>query len=192
METNPGGGIASSMTGVSEGVDTTIESDEYEIQGPLIFSCASCKTILGDSFALTSTHAELRTVSLSGVNHIQLRDDDLMTSRGLNAVDKGSTYYYLHCTTCDQIVGKYYISTPRILDHIREQYTLLTEKISSYELGRVMVGVPGERQQGFGPPAVPPPPPPPPGTVPEAAVSELEEEVSKVNFDSLYSLFALL
>ncbi len=144
------------------------EEGEYEIQGPLVFSCGKCKAIIGDSFSLTSTNENLKTITLSGVNNLTLEDDDLITSRGVG--DKGSTYHHLKCSDCRETIGKYYVSTPRILDGLREQYTLLTDMISSYELGRVGMGIAG--------PVLPPPPIP---QAEQAMVNELDDEVSKVS-----------
>lgn len=111
--------------------------DELEVQGPLVFSCLACRTIVGDTLSLSSTNSDLQSVTLTGASNI-LRQDDLITSK--TGADKGSTFFVIECQTCHKTLGKYYITTPRNLDEVREKFTLLIDHISSYELGKVQHG----------------------------------------------------
>lgn len=107
------------------------------INGPLVFSCGKCHTIIGDSLSLVGTHAQLKTLTLSAASKVT-RNESLITSQ--SSIDKGSTFVALMCYNCSKILGRYYITTPRTLDDLREKFTFFVDDISSYELGRPEYG----------------------------------------------------
>jgi hypothetical protein len=107
------------------------------LNGPLVFSCGNCRTIIGDSLSLIGTHAQLRTITLSAASKIT-RTEDLLTSK--TGVDKGSTFVNLTCFSCSSLVGKYYLTTPKGLDDLRERFSFTIDNITSYELGKSEYG----------------------------------------------------
>jgi hypothetical protein len=111
--------------------------DQDEVSGPLVFSCTKCKTIVGDSFAFLCSSENVKTITLSAASNIQ-RTSELYTS--FSDHDEGSTYFCFMCTGCQALLGRYYVTTSRDLDHIREKFTFNINEISSYELGKAQHG----------------------------------------------------
>lgn len=108
-----------------------------EVSGPLVFSCCKCKTIVGDSFSFLSSNKETNCITLSSSSNIQ-RTSELYTS--YESLDEGSTYFCFMCGNCQQLLGRYYVTTSIDLDHIREKFTFNIENITSYELGKSQHG----------------------------------------------------
>jgi hypothetical protein len=109
-----------------------------DIQGPLVFSCLNCRTIVGDSFSLVCTNADLKSVTISQASSIA-RLEDLITSK--EGIDRGSTYFSITCRPCNSYLGRFYITTPKALDDLRECFTFMVDNISSYELGKGEFGM---------------------------------------------------
>ncbi len=103
-----------------------------------VFSCRSCRNIIGDSLSLICTYEEMRTITVSGTTNKIAPEHTLRTS--VERFDEGSTFYKLLCTECVQPIGKYYVSTPRTLDPLRDKYTLFVDSLESYQLGKVDLG----------------------------------------------------
>lgn len=135
------------MSKDKEGEEETTEervvaTEEAEIPSflPLVFSCASCRTIVGDSCSLVDTNEQLQTVTLSGASNVSRLKERLTSD---SPADEGSSYNELQCEGCRAVLGKFYLTTPRALDVIREQFSFLVDKLQSYEIGRVSQGVAG-------------------------------------------------
>jgi len=105
--------------------------------GPLVFSCSKCKTIVGDSFSFLTSKEELNSITLTGASNIQ-RSADVYTSK--TGGDVGSTYFSFTCINCQSLLGRYYLTTSRDLDDLREKFTFTCDGISSYELGKSQHG----------------------------------------------------
>lgn len=113
------------------------ESISSDITGPLVFSCSSCKTIVGDSYAFICSNESLKSITLSAANNIE-RSADVYTSKG--GYDIGSTYFSFACSVCHASIGRYYLTTSKDLDQIREKFTFAIDNISSYEVGKSKFG----------------------------------------------------
>ena len=107
-------------------------TEEESIKNALVFSCAKCKTILGDSYSFVSSNEEMKTITLASASNIQ-RTAELYTSYSTH--DEGSTYFCFSCTDCSNLLGRYYVTTSRDLDDLREKFTFGIDSITSYELG---------------------------------------------------------
>lgn len=107
------------------------------ISGPLVLSCSKCKTIVGDSFSFLSSNEQSKTITLSAASNIQ-RSTQLYTS--YEPFDEGSTYFDFMCSNCQQMIGRYYVTTSMDLDHIREKFTFNVNFVTSYELGKAQHG----------------------------------------------------
>jgi hypothetical protein len=108
-----------------------------EINGPVVFSCQKCKTILVDSFSMTGTNEDLRTVTFSSTSPNKVSKSEVLRTSSTGA-DAGSSFYDILCQECNTLVGKVYLATPNSLDSLRGQYTLLVDCLISYELGRTV------------------------------------------------------
>ena len=115
-----------------------------EVKGPLVFSCAKCRTIVGDSFSLRSSSENNRTITLTASSNIR-RSPDVYTSKAGN--DVGSTYFQFTCQhdACLAPLGRYYLTTSQDLDEARGNFTFNVDAIKSYELGKAQHGsIPSE------------------------------------------------
>ncbi|KAJ1854831.1 hypothetical protein IWW56_001669 [Coemansia sp. RSA 2131] len=118
--------------GIRESGNGTDES----INGPVIFSCAKCRTILGDTFAYVASIPERNLFALHAVPDSVAcsKARKMSTARG----EEDSVYYELICTECDSVVGRRYVTTVEDMDVIRNAYSLDIEKVLTYELGKCM------------------------------------------------------
>lgn len=132
--------------------------------GSLVFFCRHCRAIVGDSLSITSSNEAMATISFCQASNI-LRQDALTTSSGPSP-DQGSTYFAIDCAQCSSTIGKFYITTPKALDEMRECFTFYTDELQSYELGKGDFG----RPQSPAPPAAQPP-----------QGSDFHEELAKIH-----------
>ncbi|CAI5706579.1 hypothetical protein KXD40_006469 [Peronospora effusa] len=101
----------------------------------VVFQCSTCRSIFGDSYAFVSSTEQLWLVTLSHVTNVTLAPEVQTASAGLDA---GSSYYELLCHNCQAVLGRKYLTTPVILDGIRDLFSFSTEAITSYTLGEPM------------------------------------------------------
>lgn len=114
------------------------ELDEEEaIQAPLVFQCGNCRTILGDSYCFQGSNEDMSIITLTAASNIQ-RSHDVYTSKA--GLDIGSTYFSFACSNCEHSLGKYYLTTSRDLDDLREKFNFAIENVTSYELGKSQHG----------------------------------------------------
>ena len=116
--------------GIDKPKDATEEEKEAEdaeeaISGPLCFYCANVGTIVRDSFSFLTSNEEAQTITLSASSNIQ-RSADVYTSK--SGFDVGSTYFNFTCTNCQELLGRYYLTTSKDLDEL-EKFTFLVNKI---------------------------------------------------------------
>lgn len=111
------------------------EDDEdgiEEIAAPVVFQCATCRSIFGDSYSFVSSNAELLLVTLRAVTNISVATERLAST---DAADEGSSYRELLCQQCQTVLGRLYLTTPLPLDAIRGLYSFTTSVIASYQVG---------------------------------------------------------
>ncbi|KAJ2694899.1 hypothetical protein H4R19_005879, partial [Coemansia spiralis] len=122
------------------------DSDEA-INGPVVFSCAKCRTILGDSFAYAASAPERNLFALHAVpDSVECgKARKMSTARG----EEGSVYYDLTCAECGAAIGRRYATTTQDMDALRNMYALDIERVITYELGRC---IPGRPPPSDGPP----------------------------------------
>lgn len=124
--------------------DTDTSTSVVEVTAPLVFSCSTCKTIVGDSYAFTCSNENTKSITLSAASNIQ-RSAVVHTSKF--GYDIGSTYFSFSCINCKTTFGKYYITTSRDLDELREKFTFSCEFLSTYELGKSKFGKIDQREE---------------------------------------------
>lgn len=97
-----------------------------------VFQCATCNSILGDSTSSIIEEDELKIMTLRSVCNVT-KDTKPCTST--HERDYGSTFQELICIGCQSSIGKFYVTTPRHLDNIRDYYSLCRSSINIYEIG---------------------------------------------------------
>ena len=113
------------------------DKEDEQIAGPLCFSCLKCRTIVGDSFSFLTSDENAQTITLTASSNIQ-RSADVYTSK--SGSDIGSTYFNFTCSNCQAQLGRYYLTTSKDLDELREKFTFNVNNIQSYELGKAQHG----------------------------------------------------
>lgn len=112
-----------------------IDEDEESAMPLVVFQCSTCRSIFGDSYAFVCSTEQLWLVTLSHVANVILAPDVQTASVGLDA---GSSYHELLCQNCQAVLGRRYLTTPVVLDNIRDLFSFSTEAITSYTLGDPM------------------------------------------------------
>ncbi|EWM29646.1 protein mis18-alpha [Nannochloropsis gaditana] len=107
-------------------------ANDATVTAYVVFQCAECRRIVGDSLGLSSADEELRHITLRGACGI-VRGPCTRTSEEGN--DRGSTFHELFCEGCSTLLGKVYLTTPPRLDGARNLFTLSTDALESFELG---------------------------------------------------------
>ena len=118
-------------------VFAAVEGETDAISGPMVFSCIKCHVIVGDSFSYLKSSADMNTLTLSGASHVS-RSADVYTSK--SGPDVGSTYFRFNCSSCQAALGRYYLTTSKDLDDLREKFTFTVDSLESYELGKAQHG----------------------------------------------------
>ena len=108
------------------------EEEPGDVTAPFVCSCAKCNVIVGDSYSFLSSHEVMRTITLTAASNIQ-RSADVYTAK--NGIDIGSTYFSFTCANCSTALGRYYLTTSKDLDYLREKFTFNIDGINSYILG---------------------------------------------------------
>ncbi|WFD37966.1 uncharacterized protein MJAP1_000914 [Malassezia japonica] len=100
----------------------------------LVFQCARCLTVVGDSFSWITAQRQLSMIVLREAAEKVAVVGPVITSsepgQGL-----GSTYSVLQCTHCTQHLGRQYHETPRALDELRSAFSFHVDAIIVYQLG---------------------------------------------------------
>ncbi|XP_062613279.1 uncharacterized protein LOC134275053 isoform X2 [Saccostrea cucullata] len=99
---------------------------------PMVFQCAQCNVIVGDSTAWVCIDDISRTITLNNVTSAVVEEEMKTASSGFDA---GSTYYKMACATCREEIGRKYKGAVNHLDSARGKYTLFVDKLSSYQIG---------------------------------------------------------
>ena len=111
-----------------------METEELPaVDTPLVFQCLKCRSIVGDSLSVVSIHQNMQLITLSAADHIR-REKEIYTSK--SGDDIGSTFYRFSCTLCSSVIGRYYLTTSKDLDALREQFSFDIQAVSSYQLGK--------------------------------------------------------
>ena len=127
-------GESSSNNSFHENIENRYQDDDgnNKIEAPVVFQCANCLHIVGDSLSMASADEDLGTVSLCGAVGVT-RSTKLKTSE--YGKDLGATYHEMHCEKCKVKIGRIYITTPVALDSLRNMFTFYSNALSSFELG---------------------------------------------------------
>lgn len=119
------------------------EGTEEQLPNDVVFQCASCRSVVGDTLSDYESHLESKTISLKAARCIEIEDKMKMSNSGLDA---GCTYKPIKCGECRQHLGRVYGSTTPALDSRRCTYTFDTTALVSYHLGSCLTieGEPAE------------------------------------------------
>ncbi|KAJ1964038.1 Protein Mis18-alpha [Dipsacomyces acuminosporus] len=126
------GGYDDSSNSIGANANDTDEA----INGPIVFSCAKCRTIVGDTFAYAASVPERNYFGLQAVpSSVVVGKVRKMSS---DQRDGGSVYLELTCAECSSQLGRRYITTTEDMDSIRNSYALDIDKVVTYELGKCL------------------------------------------------------
>lgn len=114
--------------------------------GAMVWQCAGCRVVFGDSTHFKCAHEELRTVTLAGASNVVVDEAEPRTSA--EGVDASSTFFAIRCKSCDTMVGKFYRATPRSLDLMRDQFSFSQDAVTTYTLGHSELAVDDEDANG--------------------------------------------
>ncbi|XP_054752969.2 uncharacterized protein LOC129258763 [Lytechinus pictus] len=113
--------------------DSENDGENCSAELPVVFQCQGCRSILSDSLAFLTANDDLKTITVNRVNSsVGLSPRRITSTHG---VDQGSTYSPVECKECHNVVGKVYKTTPRLLDDLRDYYTLDANKLLIYQIG---------------------------------------------------------
>ncbi|XP_014665855.1 PREDICTED: protein Mis18-alpha-like [Priapulus caudatus] len=99
----------------------------------IVFQCAKCNVIIGDSTSWAFANKSLSGVVLHATTQNVTETQMVRTSD--EDVDFGSTYTLLQCNNCKTTIGRVYKTTPKKLDEVRDLFMFSVPMISSYHLG---------------------------------------------------------
>ncbi|KAJ1822373.1 hypothetical protein LPJ56_000820 [Coemansia sp. RSA 2599] len=116
----------------AESYEMANDGDEA-INGPVVFSCSKCRTILGDTFAYAASLPEHNLFGLEAV------PDSIATGKDRRTSELG-IYHELSCNECQAVVGRRYLTTAKEMDGMRDLYALDLGKVLTYELGKCLRG----------------------------------------------------
>ncbi|KAI9505975.1 Protein Mis18-alpha [Coemansia spiralis] len=116
--------------------DMSARDTDDAINGPIVFSCSKCRTILGDTFAYVASLPERNYFGLQAV------PDSVVCSKtrkmSSDRSEEGSVYHELSCGECNAIIGRKYVTTTEDMDSVRNAYALDIQKVITYELGKCL------------------------------------------------------
>ena len=107
-------------------------SSESQITAPLVFQCQNCKVIVGDSMSFSCSTQKLNSISLDKACNVT-HTDYIITAK--DGSDIGCSYVTFHCSVCEVELGKFYCTTSKEYDPLRDKFTFAVDKLTSYELG---------------------------------------------------------
>lgn len=116
-------------TAILQNIDNNAAANN-EIGAPVVFSCGTCRSLLGDSYSWID--ANTASILLGRCSNIVISNQLELATEG---EDIGSTFNRIQCIQCSTSLGKIYRSTPPHLDEFRDRFALNVDKISGYELG---------------------------------------------------------
>ncbi|KAG5440746.1 hypothetical protein PCK2_000182 [Pneumocystis canis] len=102
---------------------------EITEEPPTVFQCVNCRSVVGDSYAWSTSHQESNTITLS-----EVPENSIIESETEECTPQGN-FTEISCKHCKGNLGRIYKSTPRRLDDIRDMFTFNLDNIISYQLG---------------------------------------------------------
>ncbi|XP_069002424.1 protein Mis18-alpha [Embiotoca jacksoni] len=134
-------------TTLEEKLVSQTSADEDSDDRPAIFICGKCKLIVGDSVSWSGSEDGLNQIKLKRVTGNILIGKE---SRLFEASKRSLCLIMdLFCRGCHSVLGMFYTSTPKSMDHKRCSFYLNVADIESYELGsaKQMLAAEGPKEQ---------------------------------------------
>ena len=91
----------------------------------MVFQCANCRTIVGDSFSWLMAQRELSAIILHKVT-----ENVCQSAPPVN--EDNASYSYLLCNSCNEPLGRRYHTTPPELYHLFNKFALCLDAIIVY------------------------------------------------------------
>lgn len=101
-----------------------------------IVSCSFCNKILFHSNKIVSTaviSSKYYLILSQIINTLSL-NDEYEFNKDLNLTDEGSVYSFILCSSCNNKIGIYYISTSVWLDSIKEMPAIKEDGIKIFQI----------------------------------------------------------
>ena len=113
----------------------------------VIFQCAACRTIVGDSLALVRADEAREHVTLSAACNLRVNKAH---ARAKAARASPDAFNELACAgpDCSNVLGKQWLLTSAEMDELRGLFTLETAKLLTYEPGAATSTVESETEDG--------------------------------------------
>ena len=110
----------------SAGLEGTRSLDNSDALPPaMVFQCANCRTIVGDSFSWLMAQRELSAIILHKVT-----ENVCQSAPPVN--EDNASYSYLLCNSCNEPLGRRYHTTPPELYHLFNKFALCLDAIIVY------------------------------------------------------------
>lgn len=115
------------------------ETPQDEETGPpdddvdLVFQCASCNIVVGDTRTEYQAFFKSGTLSLKAACNVSIQSEIHASKKGFDA---GCTYKKVACTNCKAVLGRVYASTTSSeMDNRRNFYNFINSALNSHQLG---------------------------------------------------------
>jgi hypothetical protein len=102
---------------------------------PVVFMCGGCRTVVTDSTFLLETDAKQQRIIFSGALNYEFGQKETPPN------GNGETLCVLRCNHCKKEIGKWFHSTPRQMDRLRDRFCLSSNALVSYQIGNDKVSV---------------------------------------------------
>ena len=109
--------------------------DEDDTRSVVVLQCRSCRTIVGDTSSLVMKKRGVIAIE-TAVSVTRARE----TRTSKEGDDRGCTYALLSCATCDAHLGRWYMTTPRAMDAMRDCHAFDAAALTTYSVGSSAAG----------------------------------------------------
>ena len=99
------------------------------LQQPLVFQCKKCLTIVGDSNKLFSAISAQHMIVLDEKSSMVSIGTDPIVQPDSSAFDYMSTCFLLYCTTCQEVIGRSYVSGNIGMTDLIQKYIYDTDSL---------------------------------------------------------------
>ena len=109
--------------------------DEDDTRSVVVLQCRSCRTIVGDTSSLVMKKRGVIAIE-TAVSVTRARE----TRTSKEGDDRGCTYALLSCATCDAHLGRWYMTTPRAMDAMRDCHAFDAAALTTCSVGSSAAG----------------------------------------------------
>lgn len=115
----------------------TIHANCFRVMNLYALQCVNCKTIVADSLCESQEIKILSAVAFKKAHNVVLEDEICVSCSGHTV---GCSFKNICCSACGKLVGKFYVCTFAMFDHLRSQFTFDLEATFKQILGDGVLG----------------------------------------------------